>query len=171
GRGSDSGVQSCPRVVLNPTAAIAGQGCPASIWGPRRPVPGWARDAHPLRSRCRVGCDVGTDPFAVSDVDGGSRSHPPPVAHVAAVITPTERDAFGYVQMGVPRSKVHVVRTFVKVPEDSRAARATREPAAKPSASPILLFFGSFKYAPNREALEYIDRVLAPSLEDGGFHG
>ena len=91
--------------------------------------------------------------------------------HVDAVITPTERDAFGYVQMGVPRSKVHVVRTFVKVPEDSRTARATREPAAKPSASPILLFFGSFQYAPNREALEYIDRVLAPSLENGGFHG
>ncbi|TLZ68981.1 MAG: glycosyltransferase family 4 protein [Methanobacteriota archaeon] len=92
-------------------------------------------------------------------------------SHVDAVITPTERDAFGYVQMGVPRSKVHVVRTFVKLPDDSRIAPATREPPARPSASPILLFFGSFKYAPNREALEYIDRVLAPSLEKKGFHG
>ena len=40
-----------------------------------------------------------------------------------------------------------------------------------PHFRPILLFFGSFQYAPNREALEYIDRVLAPSLENGGFHG
>src|SRR5207253_1006279 len=60
---------------------IVAQGCPAWMRGPRRAVPGWVRDAHPLRSRGRARCDVGTDPFAVSHVDGGSRSHRPQVAH------------------------------------------------------------------------------------------
>src|SRR3989442_1589247 len=170
GRGSDSGVQSCPRVVSTRAVDIAF--CETA----HHALAGLIL-AKVLRIHCVWDSHTNIELLATSLGKGRVFSVLSAALerflgrHVDAVITPTERDALGYVQMGVPRSKVHVIRTFVKLPEDSRTARVTREPAARPSASPILLFFGSFKYAPNREALEYIDRVLAPSLEEKGFHG
>lgn len=92
---------------------------------------------------------------------------------VDALITATERDALGYVQMGVPSSKVHVVHTFVRLPDKQQSFRTELKPAISDETrpiGPILLFFGSFKYDPNREALEYINRVLAPSLERNQSH-
>ena len=91
---------------------------------------------------------------------------------VDALITVSERDAEAYVGMGIARSKIHVIPLSLDLSEiDARHARQAESPKAGRSASdlPVLLFFGSFKYPPNREALEFIDRTLAPSLERNGI--
>ena len=88
--------------------------------------------------------------------------------HVDALITVTERDAQAYVEMGVPERKIHLIPIFVDLSEITSLAGEGRPriAAAGPgSPVPVLLFFGSFKYAPNLEALEYINRTLAPYLE------
>ena len=92
--------------------------------------------------------------------------------HVDALITVTERDAQAYVEMRVPASKIHLIPIFVDLATIAELAESGASPsAAAPSAPhvPVLLFFGSFKYAPNLEALEYIDGILAPYLEKNGM--
>ncbi len=87
---------------------------------------------------------------------------------VDALLTVTERDAQAYVEMGVPASRIHLIPIFVDLSEITALAGGGRPPADSASGTahvPVLLFFGSFKYGPNLEALEYINRTLAPYLE------
>ena len=83
---------------------------------------------------------------------------------VDLLITVTERDAAAYEAMGVPRSRIRVVPTSVDVDQvDLRAGLG--EPVPPWDGRKTLLFFGSFAYEPNRRALEFINRRLAPFLE------
>ena len=88
---------------------------------------------------------------------------------VDALITVTERDSRAYVEMGVPAAKIHLIPILVDLVTIAEWA-GQGAPAAAGSGPrvPVLLFFGSFKYAPNLEALDYIDRTLAPYLERSG---
>ncbi len=91
---------------------------------------------------------------------------------VDVLITVTERDADDYRHVGVADSKIHVIPTFVARPNGIRARGV--EPLDKraeppPGRKPILLFFGSFGYLPNREALDYINETLGPELERNGI--
>jgi glycosyltransferase involved in cell wall biosynthesis len=81
---------------------------------------------------------------------------------VDALVTVSERDAAEYARMGIPRSKIRVLPHCIDVP-DPPGARTERG-----GSTPCLLFFGSFKYLPNREALDYINGILAPQLERDG---
>jgi len=84
------------------------------------------------------------------------------------LITVSERDASAYVDMGLPREKIHVIPVCVnlrdinsQLPPDASAPGGDRPP--------VLLFFGSFRYEPNREALEFVNARLAPHLEKRGI--
>ncbi len=90
---------------------------------------------------------------------------------VDALITVSDRDAEVYVQMGISRSKIHVIPISVVLSEIDarRSAERELEPASQRlSDTHVLLFFGSFKYAPNHEALQFINASLAPHLERNG---
>ncbi len=91
---------------------------------------------------------------------------------VDALITVTERDARAYVEMGVPASKIHLIPIFVDLATITELAVQGAGPRATARGErgvPALLFFGSLKYAPNLEALEYINDTLAPYLEQNGM--
>ena len=91
---------------------------------------------------------------------------------VDALITVSQRDAEAYVRMGVPSSRIHVIPTSADLDRVDRTAPSTPSPAREeervkgPSS---LLFFGSFKYAPNLDALRFINERLAPYLEKEGI--
>ena len=90
---------------------------------------------------------------------------------VDALITVSQRDADAYVEMGVPRAKLHIIPISVVLSEiDAEVVRPSEELAAiqETSGSPRLLFFGSFKYEPNLDALRFLNESLAPHLEREG---
>jgi glycosyltransferase involved in cell wall biosynthesis len=91
---------------------------------------------------------------------------------VDALITVSQRDADAYVDMGVPRSRIRVIPTSVDLDRIDELAR--RSASQVPDAVPVtpgrsLLFFGSFKYAPNLEAFRFINDRLAPYLVEEGI--
>ena len=92
---------------------------------------------------------------------------------VSALVTVSEIDADAYVEMGVPREKILVLPTCVDVKEiDRRVLERRRKKLAAPRTkeeAASILFFGSFRYAPNREALGFVNDVLAPALADSGL--
>lgn len=86
------------------------------------------------------------------------------------LITVCDRDASAYGEMGVPRSKIHMIPTSVRLREiDSSSDPTTEVPSSGEGGLPVLLFFGSFGYAPNLEALRFVNDVLAPHLELEGI--
>lgn len=91
---------------------------------------------------------------------------------VDALITVSKADAKAYEAMGVPPTRLHVIPTSVNVEEVEREAnRDIPEGIATPgsAAAKTLIFFGSYKYAPNLDALRYINTRLAPYLEKEGI--
>lgn len=91
---------------------------------------------------------------------------------VDVLVTVSDKDAEAYAQMGVHRSRIQVVPLFVDLSEIDAgvAVRSGRgHPDSRQGLVPRLLFFGSFRYSPNCEALEFINRVLAPALERKGI--
>jgi glycosyltransferase involved in cell wall biosynthesis len=91
---------------------------------------------------------------------------------VSALVTVSEVDANAYVRMGVPREKILVFPSCVDVEDiDRRVRERRRKKLAAPRVegeAPIILFFGSFKYGPNRDALQFVNEVLAPALARSG---
>ncbi|HYS74081.1 MAG TPA: glycosyltransferase [Thermoplasmata archaeon] len=88
---------------------------------------------------------------------------------VDALITVSSRDAAAYAQMGLEPSKVHVIPVSVHVREiDSSAPPEDGETGVHSRGPVVLLLFGSFGYAPNREALDFVNDVLAPALARTG---
>lgn len=91
---------------------------------------------------------------------------------IDALITVTDVDAEAYASQGIRREKIHVFPSCVDVAEIDRRVRARRKKKESsprtPDAVPVILFFGSFKYEPNREALGFVNDVLAPSLTKAG---
>ncbi len=90
---------------------------------------------------------------------------------VDTLLTVSERDAEAYVAMGIPREKIHIIPISVvlseidaKLPGDSTLV----EEITRSATAPLLLFFGSFKYGPNRDALTFLNDALAPALESQG---
>ncbi len=91
---------------------------------------------------------------------------------VDTVVTVAEQDVEAYAQMGVPRSKIHVIPTCLDLAEVDRARSLEDNEAdeGEPTSDlPVLLFFGNFKYEPNLDALEFINAALAPFLERRGI--
>lgn len=87
---------------------------------------------------------------------------------IDALITVTEREAEAYASMGVPRSKIRVVPTFIVLADIDRKTRTMGGKRVDVRRPPALLFFGSYRYVPNREALAFINKTLAPELERAG---
>lgn len=91
---------------------------------------------------------------------------------VDTLVTVTDLDAEAYASMGIPRGKIHVFPSCVDVTDIDRRVRAWREEKESAPASgdspPVILFFGSFRYEPNLEALRFVNEVLAPSLSQAG---
>lgn len=89
------------------------------------------------------------------------------LAHrVDALLTVTAQDADAYVAMGAPRERITIIPVCVH--PDSLANAGPRAPVGRQRTVPQLLFFASFRYAPNREALEFVNSELAPFLEREG---
>lgn len=84
------------------------------------------------------------------------------------LITVTERDADAYVAMGVRRSRIQVVPTSVALGEVDRLLGSAPGPVPSEGRK-RLLFFGSFKYAPNLDSFRFINDQLAPYLEKEGL--
>ncbi len=87
---------------------------------------------------------------------------------VDVLVTVSEQDSEAYTHMGVPTSKIHVVPTCVDLHDVDGGRRGFMEGSKRVSDVPVLLFFGSFKYPPNLEALEFINASLGPYLERAG---
>lgn len=91
---------------------------------------------------------------------------------VDLLITVSKTDADAYEGMGVPPSRVRVIPTSVNVEQVEREAGLGISEAALWPGTPgrkTLIFFGSFKYAPNLDALKFISERLAPYLEKEGI--
>ncbi len=87
---------------------------------------------------------------------------------VDALITVSRTDAEAYEAMGVSPARLHVIPISVNVEQVEReASQEVSGGTASPGTTTrrTLVFFGSFKYAPNLEALEFISGRLAPYLE------
>jgi len=90
---------------------------------------------------------------------------------VDALICVSEEDVEVFKEMGVQQGRSHVIPTCVnfaridalKVESDKVRKHDNGHPG-----TPVLLFFGSFRYPPNAEALVYINDTLAPFLEAQG---
>lgn len=89
--------------------------------------------------------------------------------HIDALVTVSKRDAETYARAGIPRTKIHVIPTCVRIPEIATHRTQSRGRGNDDKRKHTLLFFGSFKYAPNREALRFINDVLAPYLDRNGI--
>ncbi len=87
---------------------------------------------------------------------------------VDGLITVSAADAAAYVDMGLPPAKIHVIPLSVSLSEIDARVRGSDVPPNGPESPPVLLFFGSFSYEPNREALDFVNDVLAPRLERDG---
>src|SRR5438093_7163629 len=86
------------------------------------------------------------------------------------LITVSKADAAAYSRMGLPASKIHVRPLSVSVKGIDAAVGPEAIVRAPPDAKPpVLLFFGSFSYEPNREALQFVNDTLAPRLEAAGI--
>lgn len=83
------------------------------------------------------------------------------------LITVSEVDAEAYAGLGLPPAKIHVIPLCVSLQEIDSAA-APPDVQGRESRPPVLLFFGSFAYEPNREALRFINDQLAPHLDAHG---
>ena len=89
---------------------------------------------------------------------------------VDALITVSPRDAAAYAHMGIEPSKVHFIPVSVHLREIDSIARPENGGTDVLSRGPaVLLLFGSFGYAPNREALEFVNAILAPALARAGI--
>lgn len=91
---------------------------------------------------------------------------------VDLLITVSKTDADAYEEMGVPPARLRVIPTSVNVEQVEReASRDLSEDAPWPGTPgrKTLIFFGSFKYAPNLDALRFISERLAPYLEREGI--
>ncbi|TLZ52708.1 MAG: glycosyltransferase family 4 protein [Methanobacteriota archaeon] len=86
---------------------------------------------------------------------------------VDVLVTVSPIDAEAYKGLGLSPSKIRVLPLCVRL-SDIDLAVGTPTPPEDGSETPILLFFGSFRYEPNLEALEFVNDVLAPSLERNG---
>jgi len=87
---------------------------------------------------------------------------------VDGLITVSPVDADAYSQMGLPPSKIHVIPLCVNLRQIDAAA-TPQERRTPRGERPTILFFGSFGYEPNREALVFVNDVLAPDLERRGI--
>lgn len=90
-------------------------------------------------------------------------------ARVDGLITVSGTDAVAYSKMGLPRSKIHVIPLCVNLRDIDSAVGPPGDRRRDPAAPPVLLLFGSFGYEPNREALQFVNDVLAPRLEREGI--
>lgn len=89
---------------------------------------------------------------------------------VDALITVSARDAAAYAQMGLAPSKVHIIPVSVQVREiDANVSGESGGTSPRSRARAVLLFFGSFGYPPNREALDFVNDELAPGLARFGI--
>ncbi len=88
---------------------------------------------------------------------------------VDILVTVSERDAAEYARMGVPGARIRIVPVCVQLPPQVPAL--PRGPVGRDAANgqPVLFFFGTFRYAPNREALEFVNERLAPFLSSRGI--
>ncbi len=84
------------------------------------------------------------------------------------LITVSKTDADAYEAMGVSHAKLRVIPTSVDVEAVEREASQGISGNASWPGTPgrkTLIFFGSFKYAPNVDALRFISEQVAPFLE------
>jgi len=85
------------------------------------------------------------------------------------LITVSPADAAAYAEMGLPPSKIHMIPSCVTLADVDSIVGPFRPDGEGNTGPPVLVFFGSFGYEPNREALEFINDVLAPHLERQGL--
>ncbi len=86
---------------------------------------------------------------------------------IDALITVSEKDKQAYEEIGIDPSKIHVIPTCVDystVHKVSKNREIIRRELGLTDLQTMLLFFGYLHYAPNRQAVEYVNQVLAPSL-------
>ena len=88
---------------------------------------------------------------------------------VDVLLTVSKADAEAYNAMGVPAFRIHVIPTSVDVERVEREAAARMPVPSRSGDLKTLVFFGSFQYAPNRNALTFINDRLAPFLEKEGL--
>lgn len=88
---------------------------------------------------------------------------------VDVLVTVSERDAAEYARMGIPRSRIRIVPVCVRLPPRVAAPPMGSRSAGGGNGHAVLFFFGTFRYAPNREALEFVNERLAPFLSSRGI--
>jgi glycosyltransferase involved in cell wall biosynthesis len=89
---------------------------------------------------------------------------------VAALITVSEVDKRAYIEMGVEAAKIYIIPISIDLgeisyPGNSDQKLRLRQKLGLPPDKKLLLFFGNIKYAPNSEAVEFINNKLAPVIE------
>jgi glycosyltransferase involved in cell wall biosynthesis len=87
---------------------------------------------------------------------------------VDALITVSEKDKQAYEEMGINQGKIHVIPTsvdFANVSKTTKSSEQLRAELGLTDQHIMMLFFGSLEYAPNKEAVDYINEILAPNLE------
>ncbi|MCK5292549.1 MAG: glycosyltransferase family 4 protein [Thermoplasmata archaeon] len=85
----------------------------------------------------------------------------------AALITVSKKDKLAYEKTIKVPIRIHVIPTsidFSMVSESSASREEVRRDLDLTSEDTMLLFFGALDYAPNKEAVDYINKVLAPEL-------
>lgn len=71
-----------------------------------------------------------------------------------------------YMNQGIPPERIRVIPSCVDLTEIDKARIGSLKYMELFKGKKILLFFGTFSYQPNMEALLFINNKLAPALED-----
>lgn len=84
---------------------------------------------------------------------------------IRCLITVSALDRDAYIRMGFDANLIEVVPTCINFEDVRRASRdEARDILGLPPDQPIILFFGSYSYAPNEEAVDFINGGIAPAL-------
>ncbi len=83
------------------------------------------------------------------------------------VVSPRDKDAYGDMGFDISKFEVVPICADVAAVDRNRLSMAeARRALAIPDGEAVVLFFGTLKYRPNLEAMEYIVRRLAPRLKE-----
>lgn len=84
----------------------------------------------------------------------------------AVLLVVSEHNKQFYIDQGIPPRKIHVIPSCIDLTEVDKSRIGSSKYLETFRGKKTLLFFGTFDYQPNLEALCFINEELAPAIDD-----